>query len=281
MKLVKLGRSDFNVCRIGIGCGNGLSGDDLEYAVSLGINYIFQSSDLHAVTYSRTWPTIRRLWGGDSSRRGEIVFVACTYICDPEKVAAVLADQLVSWRMDHVDVFQWGWVTASAPVDRLLDRARGLVDDDDVGTVRKFVDNMLRVNSEVEHDLRNRGYARSVGVSTHDRKLAATISADPRLDVLMLRYNVAHRGAEDDVFPHLKSSRPGIVVFNVAHDGVKRIISRGAGGSAPGVLTFQNLYRWALSNPSVDVVLTGPRSRDEVERGNASAGGRAVVGRRN
>ena len=81
--------------------------------------------------------------------------------------------------------------------------------------------------SEVEHDLRNRGYARSVGVSTHDRKLAATISADPRLDVLMLRYNVAHRGAEDDVFPHLKSSRPGIVVFNVAHDGVKRIISRG------------------------------------------------------
>ena len=40
----------------------------------------------------------------------------------------------------------------------------------------------------------------------------------------MLRYNIAHPGAEKDVFPHLtgdKNHDPGIVVFNAGHAGPK------------------------------------------------------------
>ena len=45
---VRLGRTDLEVTRIGIGCGNGINNADLQYAISRGVNYIFTSSDMHA-----------------------------------------------------------------------------------------------------------------------------------------------------------------------------------------------------------------------------------------
>ena len=42
---------------------------------------------------------------------------------------------------------------------------------------------------------------RRLGVTSHQRPLAATMAASGLLDCVMVRYNAAHRGAERDVFP--------------------------------------------------------------------------------
>ena len=39
-----------------------------------------------------------------------------------------------------------------------------------------------------------------IGLTSHQRKLAAEIARSRQLDLLMLRYNAAHRGLETDVF---------------------------------------------------------------------------------
>lgn len=39
-------------------------------------------------------------------------------------------------------------------------------------------------------------------VSIHDRPRAGRLAADSVLDALMIRYNAAHPGAEQEIFPH-------------------------------------------------------------------------------
>lgn len=59
-----------------------------------------------------------------------------------------------------------------------------------------------RVRAELE-ELRADPRVRGVSISTHDRKLAGELAAQGTLDAMMIRYNAAHRGAEQDIFPHL------------------------------------------------------------------------------
>jgi aryl-alcohol dehydrogenase-like predicted oxidoreductase len=260
---VRLGRTDLEVCRIGIGCGAGLSGADLEYAISRGANYVFTSSDLHAVTYRRSWSVIRRL--RRSSRCEEIVLVACSYVCDPEKLIGILVDQLLAWRLDHVDVFQWGWVTRTADPHVLLATADAVLRK---RTIREVVGPRLEAAGQVGSEMRARGYARHLAISTHDRAIAREAAGDPNLDVLMFRYNLAHRGAEREIFPFLpaRPDRPGIVVFNTSHDAAGSLRTPPAALPPGKYLPDQgDLYRFCLDVPDVDVVLTGPRSRREID----------------
>src|SRR5439155_9133803 len=54
---------------------------------------------------------------------------------------------------------------------------------------------------EALEDARTRGQVRLIGLTTHQRKLGAKWAESGKLDLLMVRYNAAHRGAEQDVFP--------------------------------------------------------------------------------
>jgi aryl-alcohol dehydrogenase-like predicted oxidoreductase len=42
---------------------------------------------------------------------------------------------------------------------------------------------------------------RRLGVTSHQRRLVARMAASGLLDLVMVRYNAAHRGAEREVFP--------------------------------------------------------------------------------
>jgi len=50
-------------------------------------------------------------------------------------------------------------------------------------------------------DAKRDGVVRRLGVTSHQRRLAARMAASGLLDLVMVRYNAAHRGAERDVFP--------------------------------------------------------------------------------
>ena len=264
-KRIRLGRTDLEVTRIGIGCGNGINNVDLHYAISRGVNYIFTSSDMHAAAYRRSWGGIRRVVRRGSARRHDIVLVGCSYVNDAEKLPGIVADHMMSWGADHLDVFQWGWLTRINQPAPLLDATDRMMRTE---AARKNLDSFFRTVRQVGDELRARGYARYIGVSTHDRALASEIAGHEQLDVLMYRYNIAHRGAEHDIAPALAAlpRRPGTVVFNTLHAaGVS--LATPPPGLPPGkhVPDHAELYRFALDRHDVDVVLAGPANRAHVD----------------
>lgn len=55
---------------------------------------------------------------------------------------------------------------------------------------------------------------RFVGLTSHNRRRIATLAPEGLFDVFHVRYNAAHRWAEEDIFPHLaQDNQPGMVSF--------------------------------------------------------------------
>jgi hypothetical protein len=80
--------------------------------------------------------------------------------------------------------------------------------------------------------------------------------------MLMIRYNAAHTGAEQDIFPNLAKRRPAIVAYTATRWG--GLLKRPNGWDGP-LMTAPDCYRFCLSNPHVDLVLTGPKNRRQLQ----------------
>jgi aryl-alcohol dehydrogenase-like predicted oxidoreductase len=107
------------------------------------------------------------------------------------------------------------------------------------------------------------GWVRFVGATAHDRSLARRLAADPRVDVLMHRFNMAHRKAAHEVFPTAAKARTPIVAFTATRWGTLLEPHADWPGPPP---TASDCYRYCLAQPSVQVVLTAPRSLAELEQ---------------
>ena len=121
---------------------------------------------------------------------------------------------------------------------------------------------------ELRH-LKESGKARALAVSIHDRERAGRLAEDSPLDLLMIRYNAAHPGAERDIFPHLAKRQPHIVAYTAT--SWRKLLKRPAGWTRPeGPMTAGDCYRFCLSSPHVDVVLTGPASTAQLDENLAA-----------
>lgn len=111
---------------------------------------------------------------------------------------------------------------------------------------------------------RDEGKIGFVGMSCHDRTFAGTLASGGALDVLMVRYNAAHRGAEKDVFPYVKEHNPGIISYTATRWTylLRRPSTWPAGGLVP---TAGQCYRFALSHPNVHACLTAPTNIRQLE----------------
>ncbi|MFZ5516905.1 MAG: aldo/keto reductase [Candidatus Zhuqueibacterota bacterium] len=110
---------------------------------------------------------------------------------------------------------------------------------------------------------------RHIGISTHDRKFAGRLAAEGALDVIMMRYNAAHRGAEQDIFPHLKVHNPGVVSFTATR--WRYLLRRPK--NWPGderIPTPGMCYRFVLSNPNVHVCMTAPSNPAQIDENLAA-----------
>ncbi len=119
-----------------------------------------------------------------------------------------------------------------------------------------------RVRDEIAA-IRNDPRVRAVAVSCHDRRLAGELAASGAVDVLMIRYNAAHPGAERDIFPHLAAHHTAVVSYTATRWGFLLRRPRGWPAETP-VATPGQCYRFVVSDPHVDVVLTAPRSEREL-----------------
>jgi predicted aldo/keto reductase-like oxidoreductase len=101
------------------------------------------------------------------------------------------------------------------------------------------------------------GKIRAIAVSTHARRYAGELVRDGKLDVLMMRYNAAQRGAEEEIVPYLATSTPGVVSYTATRWG--RLLRRPRGWpESERIPIAGDCYRFALTNSRVDVCLTCP-----------------------
>lgn len=143
-------------------------------------------------------------------------------------------------RTDYIDIFHIFWLGDGKLGSRMLEKLQSL---------------------------REEGKIRNIAVSTHSRRYAGELVRKGELDVLMMRYNAAHRGAEQDIFPFLATSDPGVVSYTATRWRKLLRAPRGWKGRVP---TAGECYRFVLGNPHVDVCLTAPRNARELSENLAA-----------
>ena len=115
------------------------------------------------------------------------------------------------------------------------------------------------------------GCVRQIGITSHQRPLAAEMARSGLIDVLMIRYNAAHRGAEREVFPVSDELAMPVIAYTATRWGA---LARPTPSDPPGFLVpaAPDWYRFVLQSPSVAVVLAAPYSRSELEQDLAVLG---------
>jgi aryl-alcohol dehydrogenase-like predicted oxidoreductase len=110
--------------------------------------------------------------------------------------------------------------------------------------------------------LRESGAIRGFGVSIHDRPRAGKLAEERAVDLLMIRYNAAHPGAERDVFPHVREQSPSVLAYTAT--AWRKLLKRPKAWDGP-VMSAGDCYRFQLSSPHVDLALTGPKTIEELD----------------
>jgi aryl-alcohol dehydrogenase-like predicted oxidoreductase len=198
------------------------------------VQYVFWSPRMKALT-----PALRDALARDRDRYVVSAGPLLGYFPGAVRRAAEAA--LRTLRLDSLDVFQLYWL----------------------GKMSAFT---AAVQEEM-YRLREEGKVRALGVSIHDRPRAGNLAEESILDLLMIRYNAAHTGAEEEIFPHLDRRRPAVIAYTAT---AWRKLLRAPGGWKGKVPAAGDCYRFCLASPYVDVVLTGPRNVGELRENLAA-----------
>jgi aryl-alcohol dehydrogenase-like predicted oxidoreductase len=219
----KLGRTELMVGRLGVSGGYGAPAEAFALAFERGCNYFYHGSRRSAGMNQAIRDLVAR------GQREKMVIVAQLYTRSMWHFRRSFDAFRRKTGLDSVDILLLGWYN-SMPNERTMALCA---------------------------ELKERGAYRFLAVSGHHRPAFPKMAASGRFDVLHVRYNAAHRGAETDVFPHLPAPRPGIVTYTATRWGQlikpKRI--------PPNYSTprASDCYRFVLSNPNIDVCMTGPK----------------------
>jgi aryl-alcohol dehydrogenase-like predicted oxidoreductase len=226
---IKLGKTELKTGRLGLGASYGAPAKSYEAAFEAGCNYFYWG----ALRNKKMTEAIRNI--ANKGKRDELILVVQDFRRSPKGLEKSLMRGLDRAGLDYADVLLLGW-HKKPPKPKVLDAAE---------------------------NLKNQGLFRYLGLSSHTRQLFPQLAKDPRYDLFHIRYNAANRGAEEDVFPHLPEDRPGNVVFQAT-----RRMTLAKSTKIPSDEkrpTAGDCYRFALSNPYVDVVITGPSNAQQLE----------------
>jgi aryl-alcohol dehydrogenase-like predicted oxidoreductase len=228
-----LGRTGLEVGRLGIASSFGALAEAYREAFERGCNYFTWGTFIRGRS-GAMGDAIRNLVA--AGKRDDLVVGMLTYAHIAWLTEHFFVRGLKAANLEYADVLLLGWFPKRPS--------------------RKVIDGALR--------LKDRGLVRFIGLTSHNRKLFPELAREGLFDVFHIRYNAAHRGAETETFPHLTGDdRPGVVSFT-ATDWQKLLKS---GKMPPGEkpLTAAECYRFALSNPAVDVCMMGARSKAQMQ----------------
>ena len=124
---------------------------------------------------------------------------------------------------------------------------------EDMDEVMEALDELQRWKEE--------GVIRYVGATVHSRALALELIECGRVEVLMHRYNMAHRGAEEKVLPAALAAAMPVVAFTCTRWGS---LLAGHGQWQGPVPKAGDCYRYALDHKAVQLALTAPQNAAEL-----------------
>lgn len=224
-----LGRSGKMVGRLGVACSYGAPSEAFEEAFDRGVNYFWWGGKRTAAMARAIRSII------SSGRRDDLIIVIQSYSRSAALMELFYRQALRRLGINGADVLLLGWHN-QVPSARMVDRAL---------------------------EMKSKGMFRHLALSGHNRQLFPALARQPHYDLFHVRYNAAHRGAEEEVFAKLAPhDRPGIVTYTATRWGDLLKAKRMPHGEKP--LAGSDCYRFVLSNPSVNVCMCGPRTLEEM-----------------
>jgi predicted aldo/keto reductase-like oxidoreductase len=230
------------VCRLGLASRgrSAISPDDVLHALDRGVNFL-------------NWPgeadtpggadAISEVIAGLGPRRGSVVVCVQFGARTASDAAVELRSILGTLRSDYLDVLTFYYVERPAEWRALIGPGGAL---------------------EYCRAAQRDGVVRSLGITSHQRPLAAEIARSGLIDAIMLRYNAAHRGAEREVFPVTNAMEMPVIAYTALRWGALLHPTR---DDPPGfrVPSAPDWYRFVLQSSSVAVALAAPENRSELE----------------
>ena len=192
--------------RLGLAGNYGLDEAGCRYAIDRGVNLFFLAGRAPGLTFAMA-PVL-------AERREACAVVVYAGIGPfSGTIASAVERRLRSLKTDYLDVVLLGWVGVTTFWTRGMERE------------------LVR--------LRETGKVRAIGVSIHNRAVAGQLAASSPLDVLMLRYNAAHPGVEQDVFPHRRGAAPMVLAYTAT--SWRRLLKPPKGWTGP-TMTASDCY---------------------------------------
>ena len=203
-------------------------------AYDAGINYFF--------FYNQSYPIlIDELKSLLSDNRESIVVATGSESRNLKTVRTYLDQVRRQLGIDVVDVFYAEYVSPGDDMETLLDTG-GMFDE--------------------LHRWKAEGLIRYVGATTHNRPMAVELVESGRIDVLMHRYNMAHRGAEEQVLPAAFKAEVPVVAFTCTRWGSLLAGHQDWEGPVP---TAAECYQYVLHHPAVHIALTAPTTPAQLQ----------------
>jgi predicted aldo/keto reductase-like oxidoreductase len=226
----------WSVCRLGLATrGNThLRPDDIRHAIERGVHFLNWCGGPDALSQ-----TIAEL-----GQRRRDVLVCVQFEARTAAEARIELEQILrELNTDYVDVLTFYYVEEQSEWEQITSRGGAL---------------------EFCQQAKRAGQVRHLGLTSHQRPLAAQWAKSGLLDLLMIRYNAAHRGAETDVFPVTTALQIPVVVYTCLRWGA---LLRATPEDPPGfaVPRAPAWYRFALQHPAVTVALMAPDNRAELD----------------
>jgi aryl-alcohol dehydrogenase-like predicted oxidoreductase len=229
-------------CRLGLASygQTAITTDDVLHALGRGVNFLNWQGLAEGPTDRDAYCSAVSSLEADRSK-----VVVCAQF--GARTAADAADELkgvlATLGTDYVDVLTIYYVEQQAEWDEITSRRGSL---------------------PYLHAAKRDGVVRRIGVTSHQRPLAATMAASGLLDVLMIRYNAAHRGAEQEVFPVTQPRGVPVIAYTATRWGalMRPTPDDPLGFVVPRAPAW---YRFVLQHPGVAVTLAAPQTRAELE----------------
>ncbi len=227
-----LGKTGLKVSPLGIASSYGAPVKALEEAFEYGCNYFVWNSFIRGRS-PRMREAIRNIV--KAGKRDQLVIAMHSYGHNAILNKHFLKKSLKQLGVDYIDIMLLGYYSWQ-PARSVLDGA--LI-------------------------LKEKGLTRFIGMTGHKRKLFPELDKKQILDVFHIRYNAVHRGAENDVFPHLQTNnKTGIVAFTATSWG--QLLNPKRMPEGVTIPTAADCYRFVLTNPAVDVCLTGTKTLEQM-----------------
>ena len=226
-----LGRTGLAVGRLGLAGSYGAPARAYETAFEHGCNYFYSGSGRRRSSMKEA---VRSLVS--QGHRDKMVISIQTYARMGVMTEVFFKQALKSMNIDHADILMLGWHN-SRPSNRLIDFSLSM---------------------------KEKGLARFIGMSGHNRKVFADLAQDPCFDLFHVRYNPAHTGAQTDCFFALDQEKPpGLVTYTATRWGHLLQAKHMPPGETP--LLARDCYRFSLSHPRVNICLCGPKDQEQMD----------------